>query len=123
MLSYAEVFYEGARSQLLPTSIILTGEGTTIQRREEGEGARKGDPGHRIHIGFTQSATFGKGQEHKKKQNKELLYEEGWLGASSRSQTTQKAGCKLGDAEEQNIFPATQGEPSETPSWEFRGAH
>lgn len=77
MLSYAEVFYEGARSQLLPTSIILTGEGTTIQRREEGEGARKGDPGHRIHIGFTQSATFGKGQKHKKNKTRSYFMKKG----------------------------------------------
>lgn len=47
MLSYAEVFYEGARSQLLPTSIVLRAIWCYLLlretgRKEEGEGRRKG---------------------------------------------------------------------------------
>lgn len=41
MLSYAEVFYEGARSQLLPTSIVLRAVWCYLSLREEGEGARR----------------------------------------------------------------------------------
>lgn len=47
MLSYAEVFYEGARSQLLPTSIVLRAVWCYLLlretgRNEEGEEGRKG---------------------------------------------------------------------------------
>lgn len=41
MLSYAEVFYEGARSQLLPTSIVLRAVWCYLSLREDGEGARR----------------------------------------------------------------------------------
>lgn len=48
MLSYAEVFYEGARSQLLPTSIVLRAVWCYLLLREDrgrnraGEGKREG---------------------------------------------------------------------------------
>jgi len=41
MLSYAEVFYEGARSQLLPTSIVLRAVWCYLSLREDGEGTRE----------------------------------------------------------------------------------
>lgn len=41
MLSYAEVFYEGARSQLLPTSIVLRAVWCYLSLREDREGARR----------------------------------------------------------------------------------
>lgn len=54
MLSYAEVFYEGARSQLLPISIVLRAVWCYLSLREgggrnkEGEGRREGGRGPRL---------------------------------------------------------------------------
>lgn len=54
MLSYAEVFYEGARSQLLPTSIVLRAVWCYLSlqegggRNKEGEGRKEGGRGPRL---------------------------------------------------------------------------
>lgn len=41
MLSYAEVFYEGARSQLLPTRIVLRAVWCYLPQRADGGGTRR----------------------------------------------------------------------------------
>lgn len=45
MLSYAEVFYEGARSQLLPTRIVLRAVWCYLPQRKDGEGNKEGGRG------------------------------------------------------------------------------
>lgn len=46
MLSYAEVFYEGARSQLLPTRIVLRAVWCYLPQRAD-EGGRRREGGGR----------------------------------------------------------------------------
>lgn len=48
MLSYAEVFYEGARSQLLPTSIVLRAVWCYLSLREDGGRDKEGGRGPRL---------------------------------------------------------------------------
>lgn len=43
MLSYVEVFYEGARSQLLPTSIVLRAVWCYLSLREDGGRNKEGE--------------------------------------------------------------------------------
>lgn len=45
MLSYAEVFYEGARSQLLPTRIVLRAIWCYLPQRKDREGNKEGGRG------------------------------------------------------------------------------